>query len=131
MSSQDVIPAEFGKIYSKLGNDVAAALPQGWHKAWVQAEMDTDNGMVACYYATAAQPKPQQLDDMPLSIYKDFRALQDAARRFEPANVWTTATFILGSDRKFKVELGYEPIPIEDQYERRIEWENKYFADGA
>lgn len=130
MSGQDVIPAEFGKIYKKLGSDVAAALPRDWQKAWVQAEMDVDNGMVACYYTTPAQPSPEQMDDPPLAVYKDFRALQDAARRLDPANVWTTATFVLGSDGKFTIDLGYEPIPIEAQYERRLEWEKKYFPSS-
>jgi hypothetical protein len=126
MSGRDVIPAEFGEIYKKLGNHVAGALPARWQKAWVQAEIDSDNGMVACYYTTAGEATPEQLDELPFTVYKDFRDLQDAARRFDPKHVWTTATFTLQHDGTFKIDLGYEPIPIEAQYERRLDWEKKH-----
>ena len=41
-------------------------------------------------------------------------------------SVWTNLTFTLERGGKFDVEFGYEPVPIEGEYERRLAWIAKH-----
>ncbi len=48
----------------------------------------------------------------------------NAARRTDPALVWTSATFALDAEGAFSIDDGYDPI--EDEDDRAAAWKIKY-----
>jgi len=112
------------KTYKRIARELRRALPRGWAKTWAWSEMSERDGSVVVYYVDAAQKVGWIMP--PLALYDRFRELNNAARRADPRFVWTSATFALDADGGFVVDYGYEPIPIEDEDERRIAWKEKY-----
>jgi hypothetical protein len=114
----------YAELYEEIARELQRALPEGWTKTWAWSEMSANDGSVVVYYLDAAgtvgwiQP--------PLALYDRFRELNNAARRTNPALVWTSATFTLDAHGAFDVDFGYDPIPIEEEADRRAAWKIKY-----
>lgn len=61
------------------------------------------------------------IDDL-LRVVEDLlKTMKD-----EGQEEWSTFTFILTNDGKFKTTFGYEDLLASDEYERRISWKKKY-----
>ena len=117
----DAYPA----IYQEVATELSRVLPAGWQTAWVQVEMEDGNGSIACFAAVPGAPKPMHVK-LPVRVFDLFAKMREIARGSDPAGAWTNATFVLKNAGAFTVDYGYEPVPIEDQYARRIAWKKKY-----
>jgi len=110
--------------YQHIGNEIAHALPADWQKAWVQVEYDDYSCSVACFYRGLDTSTEPGYIGMPESTFTAFGHLRQICR--ETTNdAWSTATFILEGE-EFKIEYGYDPVPIEGVVERRRAWKKKY-----
>jgi len=114
----------YAALYEKIARELQRALPAGWTKAWAWSEMSERDGSVVVYYLDAAQTVGWI--EPPLALYDRFRELNNAARRTDPALVWTSATFTLDVQGAFNVDFGYDPIPIDEEDDRRAAWKIKY-----
>ena len=117
----DAYPA----IYQEVATELDRALPAGWQSAWVQVEMEDGNGSIACFAKVPTGPKAMHVK-LPVRVFDLFAKMREIARTAADAGAWTNATFMLLHDGTFKVDYGYEPMPIEEQYDRRIAWKKKY-----
>jgi hypothetical protein len=120
----DAVLERYGSYFETIGNTVAKALPRGWRKAWLQVEMDGNNGSVACFYRRDGN-KAEQCE-LPASVFKQFYEMRRAAMHDDPRGIWSTLTFILDSDDTFHVDYGYEPAPVEGMFARRMAWREQY-----
>ncbi len=110
--------------YQHMGNEIAHALPADWQRAWVLVEHDDYSCSVACFYSSLDTSIEPGYIVMPDSVFKAFSQLRQICR--ETTNdAWSTATFILERE-KFRIEYGYDPVPIEGELERRRAWKKKY-----
>jgi len=114
----------YAEFYEKIARELRRALPSGWTKTWAWSEMSERDGSVVVYYLDAARTVCWITP--PLKLYERFRQLNNAARRTNPALVWTSCTFALDAEGAFDVDFGYDPIPIEEEDERRAAWKMKY-----
>ena len=115
---------DLAHLYEEAGNQIAVALPAGWKTAWVQVEMEEDNGSVACFYVTSAPSSKPAYCPTPMELYDIFKEMRQVAAANDEA--WTTATFILRSDGTFDIEYGYDPAPLDEISDRRKAWKEKY-----
>ncbi len=115
---------QIAESYQHIGNEIAHALPADWQRAWVQVEHDDYSCSVACFYSgldTSIEPRFIDISDR---LFEAFRQLRQECR--ETTNdAWSTATVILEPE-KFRIEYGYDPVPIEREVERRRAWKKKY-----
>ena len=111
--------------FAEIGNAVAAELPKGWSKVWLQVEMAPSSGSVAAFYVAPDTPKPSYVD-LSFNIYTLFAKFYAATRNADPSGAWSTMTYILESDGKLHVDYGYEPVSPAGRFERRLAWEAKY-----
>jgi hypothetical protein len=112
----------YAQSYGEIAARLVPELPAGWSEARVLAEMRADNGMVVGFARLPNAVEPLWLD-LPNTVYDAFRAMHDAAvRSGDPAQRWTSATLRLQRDGTFNVQYGYDPVPIEDQFERVDDW---------
>jgi hypothetical protein len=116
---------ETGKLYATIGNEVAAALPPAWEKAWLQVEIIPESTAVGAYYIGGTTKTPAGVK-MPRTLFRIFEQLHRLAKQYDSNNVWTNLTFTLDRSGKFDVEYGYDPVPIEGEYERRLAWMAKH-----
>ena len=111
-------------IYQKIADTLQSELPAGWRKTWAYAEMSVDTASVVVYYLDGAGKvgwiRP------PEALFEQFRELSYAARLADPVHAWTTATFRLEPSGQFKVDFGYDAVPIEDELARRHAWKARY-----
>jgi len=116
----------YAKVYPRIADALARALPAAWTKAWVLAEMDAASGSVVVAYAKAPG-EPVGWLEPPLTLYQQFREMNNAARaEGDSPGAWTSVTYVLERNGHFEVEFGYDPIPIEDESERMDAWERRY-----
>jgi hypothetical protein len=112
----------YAKSYQEIADRLVPLLPPEWSEARVLAEMRPDNGMVVGFARVRGSADPQWLD-LRTPIYDAFRTMYDAAiGSGDKAQRWTSATLELQSDGSFNVTYGYDPVPVEDQYDRVDEW---------
>jgi hypothetical protein len=120
--------AKVSALYPKLGNEIASLMPAGWETAWVQVEADDQSASMGVngFCVTQTDTKPQYVR-IPHSIFKIFEDMRKVTKE-SGHPPFTTVTFILHSDGKFNGEYGYDPVPIEGEYERRLAWEKKWLG---
>jgi len=99
-------------------------VPHDWRDIWLQVECEGSGTSVARFVSTTSNAKPTFLE-VPFSDFAPFVALN---RESDPQ--WTAMTLLYhrGHDDAvgFKAEVGYEPVPVENEYERRQAWKAKY-----
>jgi hypothetical protein len=112
---------EYAESYQRIADALTAGLPKGWTEVFVLAEMRTDEGMVSGFARTKA-PDPEWFE-VPVPAYDAFRAMYLAARDSgDPKALWTSATLHVKNDGTFVVDYGYDPVPVEDQFDRIETW---------
>ena len=104
----------------RIGDAVVRALPKGWERAWLQVEAEPSAVSVACFYTGAGASKPTHAA-LPDKISMLFHDLHRAAG----ADAWSQLTFAVDRSGKFNADFGYEPVPTEGMYERRLAWKDK------
>jgi hypothetical protein len=115
----------YAKSYQAIANALVPELPAGWSEARVLAEMRADNGMVTGFARVPNSAGPVWLD-VPDSVYDAFREMYAAAvQSGDASQCWTSATMKLRSDGTFKMEYGYDPVPLDDQLDRVEEWSKR------
>ncbi len=115
---------QIAESYRRISDEITHALPADWQRAWVQVEHDDYSCSVACFASGLDTSIEPRFIDMPNSLFKAFRQLRQECR--ETTNgAWSTATVILEPE-KFRIEFGYDPVPIEGELERRRTWKKKY-----
>jgi hypothetical protein len=128
MGAGETVLDRYAAIYKKLARHLKRALPKGWSKAWIWAEMSERYGSIVVYYVDDAGKIGWIAP--PLALYDRFRELNNAARRGGLIFVWTSATFSLERDGTFSIDFGYDPIPIEEEDERRDAWKLRYLPQA-
>jgi hypothetical protein len=114
----------YAALYEEIASELQHALEPGWTKTWAWSEMSERDGSVVVYYLDGAQTI--RWITPPLTLYERFRQLNNAARNADPNAVWTSVTFTLDANGAFEVDFGYDPIPIENEAERRTAWKARY-----
>ena len=112
-------------LYQHIGHEISKTLPDDWQTAWVQVEMEEKSWSVDCFYSVVDSSVEPCYTELPNSVNTAFRRLRQVA---STTGEWTTATFILKRDGAFTIEYGYDPVPIEQIYERRLAWKQKYLS---
>ena len=114
------------KLYRHAGKLIAKIAPKDWQTAWTLVEMEDITGSVICFYRSIDDAIQPPLGQLPLDLYNDFRNIWRVTRQANPPNMWSSVTFILQRNGTFTIEYGYEPVPIEDEFERLEAWKQKY-----
>ena len=115
---------ETGKLFTAIGNEVASALPPGWEKVWLQVEIIPESTAIGAFFIGGTTTRPTYIK-MPRRLFRMFEQLHGLGTQGSKS-VWTNLTFTLERGGKFDVEFGYEPVPIEGEYERRLAWIAKH-----
>jgi hypothetical protein len=117
-AAMDAFTASIGSALSSL------AVP--WGTVWVVTEMSTTFAAYYAYYAAPDDAMTVRSLSVPDTIQDAFRRLWDAARGETPDSVWTAATLVVTRDpdgqAAFRVDYGYDPVPIETELIRRRAW---------
>ena len=115
---------QIAESYRHISDEITHALPADWQRAWVQVEHDDYSCSVACFYSGLDTSIEPSYIVMPHSVFSAFGRLRQICRETTNAT-WSMATFILERE-KFRIEYGYDPVPIEEEFERRRAWKKKY-----
>ena len=103
-------------------------VPADWRDVWLHVECEGSRTSVARFIPSDSRPKNAYLD-IPTSDFGCFTALNEAT---DPR--WTAMTLVYhhgdGDTTNFKAEASYDPVPVEDQYKRRLAWKAKYLKDN-
>jgi hypothetical protein len=117
-------------IGSALGGLVVA-----WQTVWVVTEMSTASAGYYAYYMVPDDPMTVRSLLVSDAVQDAFRRLWESAREDTPASLWTTATLFVtrnpDGQASFRVDYGYDPVPIEAELARRQAWRTRYLPAGA
>jgi hypothetical protein len=118
---------EYAESYQRIADALKPGLPKGWTEVFVLAEMRTSEGMVSGFARTKA-PEPEWFE-VPMPAYDAFRAMYVVVRDSgDPKALWTSATLHLKRDGTFQVDYAYDPVPVEDQFDRIAAWAQSHGA---
>jgi len=118
---------KYADSYQQIAGALTPELPKGWTEVYVLAEMRTNEGMVSGFARTKAAES--EWFEVPMPAYDAFRAMYVVARDSgDPKALWTTATLHLKNDGTFDVDYGYDPVPVEDQFDRIEAWAKNHGA---
>jgi hypothetical protein len=89
------------------------------------------------YYSDAGRADVVHSLRLPDEAADAFRRLRETetARLELTASAWTTATMTAqredGVTATFRLDYGYDPVPIEEEMDRRRQWKATYLPAGA
>jgi hypothetical protein len=125
--ARDAMIEEYAESYQRIADALTPGLPKGWTEVFVLAEMRTSEVMVSGFARTKA-PEPEWFE-VPMPAYDAFRAMYVVARDSgDPKVLWTSATLHLKNDGTFQVDYAYDPVPVEDQFDRIAAWAQSHGA---
>ncbi len=107
---------------------VMDGVARDWVDIWIQVECEGSGTSVARFVKSGKIPQPTYVG----IAFPDFAPFIALNRDSNPR--WTTMTLLYTRNNNgathFKAEAGYEPVPIENEYERRLAWKAKYLTPG-
>lgn len=127
------------EICPKIANILNEIIPEAWQKLYLYAEIHDFSGTVIFYYYNNKSIKPIYSLDIPKlynidekyitkyihEIYFYFDHLRNLFAKYKKPK-WTSATFILDSTGKMKLDFSYEKLSEDDSIEDLLKWRKKY-----
>ena len=95
------------ELYHILGEQVIKSIPEQWLEAWIEAEMEDDNGILTGAYIPKNNPEKINYFD---PGYRAFLAFDELRSRFESeiGQPWSKAVFRLNSKNQFSLDFEYD-----------------------
>ncbi len=125
-SNENGMSKHLAKLYRQTRTAISKTLPDDWQTAWVLVEMEEGTGSLICYYRSEDGSIKPLMSGVSLDAYSAFRRVRHEMSQASTTPQWSSATYILQRNGAFSIEYGYEPVPIEDEEERRQAWKQKY-----
>ncbi len=113
-------------FYRQIRTAISKTLPDDWQRVWVLVEMEVDTGSLVCYYRGEDGSIKPLMSGVSLEVYSAFRRVRQEMSQASTPPLWSSLTYILQRNGTFSIDYGYDPVPIEDEEERRHMWEQKY-----
>lgn len=127
------------RYYSMIANKANEIVPVEWNRIILYSELDI--GTISYYFGFFEKSSGNWVDfyGVPVKygidrscfrnsqreLVKIIQDFYDESTKVIP-NIWTTMTFILEANGKFKIDYGYEDLLETNELVRREQFEQKY-----
>ena len=91
-------------LYNEIANDINDAIEDQWKKAWLEVEMEDDNGELTGKYID--NDSNEKYFECEYETYKRFRQLWENYKSLEKGP-WDRAIFTLTPNGEFTIDFEY------------------------